>query len=311
MLYWLMGWTVFAITHRVVSEDKDGREFHQRREPDRWPRVVAEDEEGRAESAELRQGEPVDNGGHRMLADAEMQVFPCRVIGLEVARALVRQRRLVRGAKIRGTPEEPGDGLRQHVQRLARRVPPRDPLGIGWKDGQVAVPAGRQFPPLHEFNLSRAVGVLGAIGGKQFRPLAPRLSAARSYPSGKMVVDAVGHQKLCLLGPAVELLTEADLLVTERLAVGRSRVLFMRRTVTYVAVQHDERGAVLRLVKDIESVLDARDVVGITDTQDVPAVRQKSRRHVLCKGDACLTFDGDVVVVVDPAQVIEAQVTGQ
>src|SRR5215510_4693600 len=101
MLHWLMGRAVFAIAHRVVSEDKDGREFHQRREPDRWPRIIAEDEEGRAESAELRQREPVHNGGHGMLADAEMQVFPCRALGLEVSRTLVCQRRLVRGSQIR------------------------------------------------------------------------------------------------------------------------------------------------------------------------------------------------------------------
>src|SRR4030095_11316914 len=101
MLHGLMGWAVFAITHGVVREDKAGRELHQRREADRWPRVVAEDEEGRPESAELRQGEPVHNGGHGMLADAEMQVFPCRVIGREVSRTLVRQRRLVRRSQIR------------------------------------------------------------------------------------------------------------------------------------------------------------------------------------------------------------------
>src|SRR5262245_8014956 len=101
MLHWLMGRAVFAIPHRVVREEKEGRELHQRREPDGWPRIIAEDEEGRAESAELREGEPIHNGGHGMLADAEMQVFPCRVSGLEVSRALVRQRRLVRGPKIR------------------------------------------------------------------------------------------------------------------------------------------------------------------------------------------------------------------
>src|SRR5262245_58641807 len=171
-----------------------------------------------------------------MLADAEMQVFPRRALGLEVSRALVCQRRLVRRSKIRGTPEEPGDILCQNVQRLARSIPPRDPLGIGWKDGQVAVPAGRQFAPLHQFDLGCAIGVLGAIGGKAFRPLAPRLSAARAYPSSNMVVDAIRHQKLCILGPAIELLGEPDLLRTERLAVGRSRVLFMRRTVAYVTV---------------------------------------------------------------------------
>src|SRR5215831_3817144 len=142
-----------------------------------------------------------------MLADAEMQVFPCRAMGLEVSRALVRQRRLVRRSKIRRTPEEPGDVLRQNVQRLTRSIPPRDPLRIGWKDRKVAVPTGRQFTPLHQFDLGGAFGVLGAIGGKAFRPLAPRLSAAHSYPSGKMVVDAIGHKKFCILGPAIELLT--------------------------------------------------------------------------------------------------------
>src|SRR4030095_6296324 len=45
--------------------------------------------------------------------------------------------------------------------------------------------------------------------------------------------------------------------------------------------------------------------------QDVPAVRQKARRDVLRKGDPCFTLDGDVVVVVDPAKVVEAQVSGQ
>src|SRR5215471_9030450 len=105
MLDGLMGRAVFAITHRVVREDKDSRELHQRREPDRWPRVIAKDEESRTESAQLRQREPVHNGGHRMLADAEMQVFPCWVIGLEVARALVCQRRLVRCSNDSGTTE--------------------------------------------------------------------------------------------------------------------------------------------------------------------------------------------------------------
>src|SRR5215510_10569038 len=104
MLHWLMGRAVFAIAHRVVSEDKDGRELHHSREPHRWPRIITEDEEGRAERAELRQGEPVHNGGHGMLTDAEMQVFPCRALGLEVSRALVGQRRLVRRSKICGTP---------------------------------------------------------------------------------------------------------------------------------------------------------------------------------------------------------------
>src|SRR5437867_4021382 len=100
-----------------------------------------------------------------MLADAEVQVFPCRVIGLEVSRALIREGSLVRRSKIRRTPEKPGDVLSKNVQRLTRSVPPRDPLGIGWKDGKVAIPTGRQFAPLHQLDLVSELGIFRSISG--------------------------------------------------------------------------------------------------------------------------------------------------
>jgi hypothetical protein len=78
-----------------------------------------------------------------------------------------------------------------------------------------------------------------------------------------------------------------------------------------VAVQNDECGPIFRFAKDVERLLDALEVVGVADAQDVPAVSQKSRLDVLGKGDARFTFDSDAIVVVDPTQIIEAQVTGQ
>ena len=101
MLYRLMGRAVFAVAHRVVREDKDARDLHQSRKPDRRPRVVAKDEEGRPESAELGEREPVYSCSHRMLPNAEMQIFSRRVIGLEVSRALIREGSLVRRSEIR------------------------------------------------------------------------------------------------------------------------------------------------------------------------------------------------------------------
>src|SRR5207245_11471863 len=78
-----------------------------------------------------------------------------------------------------------------------------------------------------------------------------------------------------------------------------------------VAVEDDERGAPLRLPEDAERVLDALEVVGVAHAKDVPAVGEKSRGDVLREGKARVALDRDVVVVVDPAQVVEAQVTGQ
>src|SRR4029453_17919108 len=42
-----------------------------------------------------------------------------------------------------------------------------------------------------------------------------------------------------------------------------------------------------------------------------PPVAHEAGRDVLGEGDVGVTFDGDVVVVVDPAQVVELEVAGQ
>src|SRR5215510_5319333 len=89
MLDRLMGRAVFAIPHGVVGKNEDGRQLHQSGEPDRRPRVVTEDEESRAKSAELRKREPVNGCSHGVLADTEMQILATRTAGLEVARAFV------------------------------------------------------------------------------------------------------------------------------------------------------------------------------------------------------------------------------
>src|SRR5262249_29770358 len=101
MFYRLMSWTVFAIAHRVVCENKNGGKLHQSRQPDCWPCIVAKDEERCSVRTQLGQRKAIYNRTHRVLADAEVQIFPCPVIGLEVSRALVRESSLVRWSEIR------------------------------------------------------------------------------------------------------------------------------------------------------------------------------------------------------------------
>ena len=64
-------------------------------------------------------------------------------------------------------------------------------------------------------------------------------------------------------------------------------------------------GRPLVLLKDLQGVLDPVDVVGIADPQDIPAVTQEPGGDVLGEGDARAAFDRDVVVVVDPAEVVQ------
>src|SRR5262249_9859958 len=113
------------------------------------------------------------------------------------------------------------------------------------------------------------------------------------------------------LRPAIDALCETDLLRAEWLAVGLGAVLPVRGTVADVAVQDEQSGAAGRLLEDLQGVLDAVDVVGVADPQDVPGGTKKARRHVFRERYARVPFDSDVVVVVDPAEVIEPQVACQ
>src|SRR6266404_1502890 len=238
-----------------------------------------------------------------MLTDAEMEVLSARITSLEVSRAFIGKSSLIRRSEVGRTSEEPGNILSQNVERFAGSVSPRDPFRIGWEGRKVAVPVGGKLAPLHQFDLSRVIGVLSSINSKEFRPLPSSFSAARANTGREVFIDAVGHKKVFILGPPVGALTQANFVVSERLAVGRGRVLFMRRTVADVAVQNDEGGAVFRFSKRVNSVFNALDVVSVTDTQDVPVISQKSRRDVFGEGDLRFALDRDMIVVVDPTQV--------
>jgi hypothetical protein len=78
-----------------------------------------------------------------------------------------------------------------------------------------------------------------------------------------------------------------------------------------VAVEDDQRRPALGLAKDRERVFDPLEIVGIADAQHVPAVSLEARCYIFGEGDACLALDGDVIVVVDPAQVVELEMAGQ
>ncbi len=53
------------------------------------------------------------------------------------------------------------------------------------------------------------------------------------------------------------------------------------------------------------------EVVGVADPGDVPAVAHEARGDVVVVGDLGVAVDRDVVVVVDPAEVVEPLVAGE
>src|ERR1700739_4648489 len=88
-------------------------------------------------------------------------------------------------------------------------------------------------------------------------------------------------------------------------------VLLMRGTVSDMTVENNECGAAFRPSKHLEGLLDAIDVVRISDSQDIPSIRNESRLDVFGERNASVAFDGDVSVVVNPAQVAEPEMSGE
>src|SRR5262249_53969153 len=87
LFHGLMRRAILAIAHSVMSENKNGRQFHDRGKPHRRARIVAEYEKSRTKGPELRQREASDRRHHGMLPDAEMQVSAAGRPRFDVARA--------------------------------------------------------------------------------------------------------------------------------------------------------------------------------------------------------------------------------
>src|SRR3989442_1503754 len=158
------------------------------------------------------------------------------------------------------------------------------PLGIRRENREVAIPARRQVSPLHLIDLARKPGVRGPVRRKERCPLTAGCGAACADSGGEVLADAVGDQEPCFLRPAVAALGEADLLVTERLAVGRCGVMLVRGAGADVAVGDDQGGGRLRLPEGAESLLHAIHVGGVTHPQGGPPRRGEPGGDVLRVG---------------------------
>ena len=286
------------------------RDLHQRGQPDRAAGVVREDEEARPERPQLREREAVRDRRRGELAHAEMEVPAGAIVGGEVARAVERQPRLRRRSQIGGAADEPGHGLRDGVQHLARGVTARDALRVGVVPGDARVPAVRERPPLHAARSRRRARERGPVLLEQRLPVRRASRPRAPMPSAKCSTTPSGTRKSGVLGPAVEPFRRLHAVRPERLAVCLRRVLD-RRAVPDVAV-HDDQGRALVLgAERLERPTCRFEVVRVRDRLDVPAVRGEARRHVLREGEIRVPLDRHAVRVVDPAQVREALVCGE
>ncbi len=85
----------------------------------------------------------------------------------------------------------------------------------------------------------------------------------------------------------------------------------MGGTVADVAVQDEKGGTTLGLAKDLQGMLDPVNVVSVADAKYVPPVTQEPSRDVLRESDSRVSLDRDVIVVVDPTEIVQAEVSGK
>ena len=116
-----------------------------------------------------------------------------------------------------------------------------------------------------------------------------------------MLADLLRHQEFGILRPAVVGLRQPDLLLVQRLSMGSAGVLIVGRTVGDMAIDNDQRRAVRRVLEGAQGALQHLQVVDVADARDVPAVADEAGGDVLAEGSIGVAFDGDLVVVVEPA----------
>jgi len=63
--------------------------------------------------------------------------------------------------------------------------------------------------------------------------------------------------------------------------------------------------------KPSERMLDAVDIVRVADSQHIPPISEKASSDILSESDARVAFDRDVVVVPNPAEIVESQMGGE
>ena len=118
-----IGWCVGPSSpeaDRIVGEDIDGRNLHQGGQPDRGAHVVAEIEEGAAESPDLRNRHAIQGGAHTMFAHAEMQVASAVAARLEISGAIKLKPRPVGARQVGRAADQPGDILWRPRSKLSR-----------------------------------------------------------------------------------------------------------------------------------------------------------------------------------------------
>src|SRR5450759_897161 len=302
-----MGWAVLTQADGVVRPDIDQPQAGHRRQSHRAAHIVAEDQErGRIRDEAAVQGDAADGGTHGVFSDAEADVAPARVGGLEDAGALdVGQ---VRFGQVRRATEELRQWLRQGIDRLlaglARRQAVADGVAL-----EARLPVARQLAGKASLEFGRFRWVLAGVGGQLLAPIRGELLTLGDClaESGK---NRVRYEEMRLRIPAVGNLGAADFFLAERRAVGLLGVVLRRRAESDVRPHGDQAGPLIA-PRRLDRGPNRDHVVAVLYPGRVPAIRIETLQCLVGESEGRGPVELDVVVVVEVDKLAQLQMPRQ
>ena len=246
-----------------------------------------------------------------MLANAEMQVSSTIVGGRKVAGALEGETSLGGRRQIGRSADHPWHIAGDRIQDLGRCVPPGNTFRVGRELGKIAIPTVGKLAPLHLANLGSQLRILVCVMAECFLPLLMQLFSTLSDSRPEMLLHAIRNVKLGVFRPAVVPLGQANFFFSEGLAVRSAGVLLVGSAIRDVAVDNDESRPVVGMEESLEGAGQHFLIIRIPYARDIPPISDKTGSHVLTECPVRVTFDGDPVVVVDPAKIREFEMAGQ
>ena len=253
-----------------------------------------------------RQRHAVHDRAHGVLANAEVEVACAVIVLLEITFAV--DQRLGRGIQIGRATHQVRNVLRHRVQHLRVRLARGQSLRIRRERRNIFVPTLRQLAVEHLLPHLRQLGIVLRPRLVLIVPLALPLRAAFDGLA-HVLLHFVGDQELRIGRPAVRFLRQPYLIRAQGFAVRFLGVLPVGRAPADMRVDDDQRGTRHFALRRPDGHVDQLQVVHVGDVQHVPVPAAEARGHVVAEGQRGAALDGDVIVVVEPDQVRQAEMS--
>src|ERR1700756_2196391 len=164
---------------------------------------------------------------------------------------------------------------------------------------------------LNAVQLISKVWIFGAEVLELLHPSFAEFVPALANSFAEVLANAIRDEELCIFRPAIGPLGQSNLTFSQRLTMGGARVLFTWGAIGDVSIHDDQCRAVGSVQKSLIGTSQHFEIIRVADPRYVPAIAHEARGDVFTECEIRVSFDGDVIVIINPAEVSQFQVPGQ